>query len=65
MSREDQRKVEEGLAVPLRRRDEGAWYKHIVGLTREDRPARIEAERGRIEWIRKRQLKRSPPHRFA
>lgn len=52
LAREDQQKAEEGL-VELR--EEGhSYYKHIDELTREDRPARIEAQRRRLEWIQQR-----------
>jgi hypothetical protein len=53
MAFEDQRRAEEGL-VELRRGEE-VWYKHIDLLAPEDRPARIEAEGARIEWITERQ----------
>jgi hypothetical protein len=56
MAFEDQRRAEEGL-VELRRGEE-VWYKHIDHLAPEDRPARIEAEGARIEWITERQRRR-------
>jgi hypothetical protein len=47
---EDERLAKEGL-VPLRK-DGRLYYKHIDDLTREDRLARIEAERGITAWLR-------------
>lgn len=52
LAREDQRKAEEGL-VELREGDE-VFYKHIDELTSKDRPARIEAQRRRLQWVEQR-----------
>ncbi len=52
IAEEDLRRAQEGL-VELRSGDE-VWYKHIDELTREDRPARIESENARADWIRER-----------
>ena len=49
LAREDRQKAEEGL-VELRE-EEHSYYKHIDELTREDRPARIEAQRHRLQWV--------------
>lgn len=57
LAHEDREKALEGLAV-LRSGDE-VWYKHVDELTREDRPARIEAQRRRIDWVTER-LKKIP-----
>lgn len=53
---EDREKAEKDL-VELRRGEE-VWFKHIDELTREDRRARIEAQRRRINWVQER-LKKS------
>ena len=52
LAREDREKAEEGL-IPLQEGDQ-VWYKHIDELTRQNRPARIEAQRRRLEWIQTR-----------
>ena len=52
---EDRHLAEEGL-VELRSGDE-AWFKHVEQLTREDRPARIEAENIRRAWLMERLVK--------
>ena len=52
---DDRRLAEEGL-VELRSGDE-AWFKHVEQLTREDRPARIEAENIRRAWLMERLVK--------
>lgn len=57
LAREDREKAEEGLVIP--REGDEVWYKHIDDLTREDRPARIEAQRKRLEWTTER-LNRVP-----
>lgn len=49
---EDREKAEEGL-VELRDGEE-VWFKHIDELTRDDRRARIEAQRRRIDWVQER-----------
>lgn len=56
---EDVRLAGEGL-VELRRGEE-VWYRHVEELTREERPAMIEAEmswqrwlKGRVEKVKKR-----------
>ncbi len=49
---EDRYLAEAGL-VELRSGEE-AWHKHIEELTREDRPARIEAESARAAWLMER-----------
>jgi hypothetical protein len=46
----DQRLAKKGM-VPLRK-DGRLYHKHIDDLTREDRWARIEAERDTIAWLR-------------
>ncbi len=46
---EDRHLAEEGH-VELRSGDK-VWFKHIDDLTREDRPARIEAENVRTAWL--------------
>ena len=57
IAEEDQRRAQEDL-VELRIGDE-VWYTHIDQLTREDQPARIEAENARAAWIRE-HLSRQP-----
>ena len=57
MAAEDRQRAEKDL-VELRRGDE-VWFKHIDELTREDRQARIEAQRRRIDWIQERLRKTS------
>jgi hypothetical protein len=57
LAREDQRMAEEGL-VALRKPNEELFYKHIDDLTKEDRPARIEAEKARAAWLRARTRER-------
>lgn len=47
--REDREKAERGL-VWLQEGEE-VWTRHIDELTRENRPARIEAQRRRLEWV--------------
>jgi hypothetical protein len=47
---EDERQAKEGM-VPLRK-DGRVYYKHIDELTREDRLARLEAERVTLMWIK-------------
>lgn len=47
--REDRETAEQGL-VWLQEGDR-IWNKHIDELTREDRPARIESQRRRLEWV--------------
>jgi hypothetical protein len=49
---EDRHLAEEGF-VELRRGEE-VWTKHINELTREDRPARTEAESARAAWLMER-----------
>ena len=49
---EDQRLAQKGI-VKLKVGEE-IHYKHIVELTREDRPARIAAEREEVAWLKKR-----------
>ncbi|CAN5159951.1 hypothetical protein BH24ACT19_BH24ACT19_19570 [soil metagenome] len=56
---EDRYLAEEGL-VELRSGEE-VWHKHIDGLTREDRPARIEAESARAAWLMERLRKSMVP----
>jgi hypothetical protein len=46
---EDQRLAQEGL-VKLKVGEE-IHYKHIEELTREDRTARMEAEREEVDWL--------------
>lgn len=52
LASEDREKAEKGL-VELRRGDE-VWFKDIDELTRDDRQARIEAQRRRIGWVQER-----------
>ena len=49
IAREDQRLAQEGI-VKLKVGEE-ILYKHIEELTREDRWARIEAEREEVDWL--------------
>jgi hypothetical protein len=49
---EDQRLAQEGM-VKLKVGGE-IRYKHVDELTREDRTARIEAEREEVDWLMKR-----------
>src|SRR5215211_1454307 len=49
IAREDQRLAQEGI-VKLRVGEE-ILYKHIEELAREDRWARIEAEREEVDWL--------------
>ena len=49
---EDQRLAQKGM-VKLKT-GERVSYKHIDELTREDRTARIEAEREEVAWLKKR-----------
>jgi hypothetical protein len=49
---EDQRLAQQGM-VKLKVGGE-IHYKHIDELTREDRMARIEAEREEVEWLKRR-----------
>jgi hypothetical protein len=49
---EDQRLAQKGI-VKLKVGEE-IHYKHIDELTREDRPARIAAEREEVAWLKKR-----------
>jgi hypothetical protein len=49
MAQEDQRLAQEGK-VKLKVSEE-IHYKHVEELTREDRWARIEAEREEVEWL--------------
>ena len=59
LAEDDQRKAERGL-VELRSGDE-VWYKHIDKITRDDRPARIEAENARATWIQERLRRQARP----
>ena len=52
LAADDRQRAERDL-VELRRGDE-VWFKHIDELTREDRQARIEAQRHRIDWVQER-----------
>ena len=52
MAAEDQRLAQEGI-VKLKI-DDRVSYKHIDELTREDRTARIAAEREEVAWLKKR-----------
>lgn len=52
LAREDRETAERGL-VWLQDGDE-IWSKHIDELTREDRLARIEAQRVRLDWVQSR-----------
>jgi hypothetical protein len=58
---EDQRLAQEGI-VKLKV-GEGIHYKHIDELTREDRTARIEAEREEVDWLMNRvRLRKEQSH---
>lgn len=57
LAADDRQRAERDL-VELRRGDE-VWFKHIDELTREDRQARIEAQRHRIDWVQERLRKSS------
>lgn len=50
LAREDTRLALEGL-VALRS-GEAVWHKPVEELTREDRPARLEAERIWLDWLK-------------
>ena len=52
IAREDEDRARQGI-VELRQ-GEKVWHKHIDELTREDRPARIEAEEVWTSWLRTR-----------
>ena len=58
LTREDQRRAEEGLVEVLREGEK--LFKHIVDLTLEDVQGRIRAERARLLWIKARQEHRKP-----
>ena len=49
---EDQRLAQEGI-VKLKM-GERVYYKHIDELTREDRTARLAAEREEVAWLKER-----------
>jgi ABC-type glutathione transport system ATPase component len=49
---EDQRLAQQGM-VKLKSRQR-VYFKHIDELTREDRKARIAAEREQVDWLMKR-----------
>jgi len=49
IAQEDQRLAQEGM-VKLKVGEEVS-YKHVEELTREDRPARIAAEREEVAWL--------------
>lgn len=53
LAREDESRARQGL-VELRQ-GQRVWHKHIDDLTREDRPARLEAERVWTTWLRSRE----------
>ncbi len=55
------RSMAEEERVALRSPGGGVYYKHIDNLVPEDRPARAEANRARIEWIRERGSQRVQP----
>jgi hypothetical protein len=52
LATEDVRLAREGL-VELRS-GEAVWHKPVEELTREDRPARLEAEKVWLDWLRSR-----------
>lgn len=58
IAEEDRQRALAGL-VELRR-GERVWYEHIDNLTRELRPARLEAERAQLVWLKQR-LSYTPP----
>jgi hypothetical protein len=58
LAREDRLRAEEGL-VDLKEGDR-VWYKRLEDLTRQDRPARLEAETARLAWLRQRWESRPP-----
>jgi hypothetical protein len=64
MASEDRHRAYEGL-VELRSEEGELSYKHVDGLTPEDRPARIRAELARIEWLLERQGRRNIVRRLA
>ncbi len=49
---EDRRQAEEGLVALMR--NGKVFYKHVEGLTEEDMPARIAANRLRTTWLKER-----------
>lgn len=53
LARDDEDRARRGL-VELRR-GESVWHKHIDELIREDRSARIEAERAWTTWLKSRE----------
>jgi hypothetical protein len=58
LTRDDQRRAEEGLVEVLREGEK--LFKHIDELTPEDVPGRRRAERTRLLWIKARQEYRKP-----
>lgn len=53
LAREDEDRARQGL-VELRQ-GQRVWHKHIDDLAREDRPARLEAERAWTTWLKTRE----------
>lgn len=52
LGQQDQRRAQQGL-VELRQ-SERVWYKRLDDLTREERPARLEAEKATNAWLKSR-----------
>ena len=53
LAAEDRRQAEEGLVALMS--DGKVSYKHVEGLTEEDMPARVAANRLRTTWLKERQ----------
>jgi hypothetical protein len=53
LASEDRRQAEEGLVALMR--NGKVFYKHVEGLSEEDMPARIAANRLRTTWLKERQ----------
>ena len=53
LASEDRRQAEEGLVALMS--NGKVFYKHVEGLTEEDMPARIAANRLRTRWLKERQ----------
>jgi signal transduction histidine kinase len=59
LAEEDRLRAEAGLVELRDPHGEGVTYKPLEDLTREDRPARVAAERARAAWLKERHERRS------
>jgi len=59
LAEEDRLRAEAGLVELRDPHGEGVTYKPLEDLTREDRPARVEAERARAAWLKERHERRA------